>query len=169
MYAMKLQYCCNIIVMGYKICRYLCFDIFSVWRHNKCGLCSLGKMGSDKFWCWQNEYKKTERWHCANHIHTCTHKHIMCIPTFMYIYIHTNIHLCTYIYAYMYIHLYIYIHTPDGFLYFDYWPLGGANIDPRTILWTILVEIHLIILHAKWISIESYSFRREHFIMFFFM
>ena len=47
-------------------------------------------------------------------------------------------------------------------------PQGGANIDPRGIIWTILVELHQMMLHAKYLSPRPCGFGEEDFWSFFF-
>ena len=42
-------------------------------------------------------------------------------------------------------------------------PRGGANIDPRGIIWTNLVEVHKEMLHTKYQSSAPSSFREEEF------
>ena len=42
-------------------------------------------------------------------------------------------------------------------------PRGGAQFDPRGIIWTTLVEVHLEMLHMKYQSSAPSSFREENF------
>ena len=42
-------------------------------------------------------------------------------------------------------------------------PRGGAQFDPRGIIWTTLVEVHYEILHTKYRSSALSSFREEEF------
>ena len=42
-------------------------------------------------------------------------------------------------------------------------PRGGAQFDPRGIIWTTLVEVHLEMLHTKYQSSAPSSFREEKF------
>ena len=43
----------------------------------------------------------------------------------------------------------------------DHW--GGANFDPRGIIWTNLIEVHKEMLHTKYQSCKPPSFRKEEF------
>ena len=48
-------------------------------------------------------------------------------------------------------------------------PWGGANFDPRAIIWTILVEDHQMLFDTKYLSCRPYSLFLEIFWSFFFV
>ena len=48
-------------------------------------------------------------------------------------------------------------------------PQGGANIDPRGIIWTILVEVHSMMLHAQYLSPRPCGFREKDFWSFYYI
>ena len=43
----------------------------------------------------------------------------------------------------------------------DHW--GGANFDPRDIIWAILVEVYNTMLHTKYLSSMARGFGQEEF------
>ena len=46
------------------------------------------------------------------------------------------------------------------------WPRGGAIFDPRGIIWANLVEVHLVMLHTKYLGSSPFGFRQEDFFIF---
>jgi hypothetical protein len=48
-------------------------------------------------------------------------------------------------------------------------PSGGANFDPRAFIWTNLVDIHLKMFHAKYLSSSSLGYLKEDFYSFYYM
>ena len=68
--------------------------------------------------------------------------------------------------------------SPEFCLKLTYWYLlkadhvpgdtwGGAIFGPRGIIWTNLVEVHLVMLHSTYQGSKSYGFRQEDFFMLF--
>ena len=45
-------------------------------------------------------------------------------------------------------------------------PRGGVNFDPRDIIWTILVEVHKMMMHANYKSPVTFWFEKEDFLKF---
>jgi hypothetical protein len=61
----------------------------------------------------------------------------------------------------------------EDFLFFYYMYIvkindhrGGANFDPRAIIWTILVEVHFAKSHAKYLTSRLCQFREEDFLFY---
>ena len=46
------------------------------------------------------------------------------------------------------------------------WPLGGANLDPRDMIYAILVGVYYTMLHAKYLSSRVYTSFEEVFLSF---
>ena len=40
-------------------------------------------------------------------------------------------------------------------------PWGGANVDPRDIIYAILVGVHWTMLHAKYLSSRAYTLLKD--------
>jgi hypothetical protein len=63
---------------------------------------------------------------------------------------------------------------PEDFSSFHYMyimkingPRGGANFDPRVIIWTFLVEVYHTMFHAKYLTCSLFRFSEEDFFMFY--
>jgi hypothetical protein len=48
-------------------------------------------------------------------------------------------------------------------------PRGGANFDPRALIWTNMVDIHLNMFRAKYLSSSSLHSLKENFLSFYYM
>jgi hypothetical protein len=48
-------------------------------------------------------------------------------------------------------------------------PGGGANFDPRAIICTILLEVHYIMFHAKYLNSSLCKFREDDFLSFYYI
>jgi hypothetical protein len=45
------------------------------------------------------------------------------------------------------------------------WPQDRANFDPRAIIWTILLEVHYTMFHAKYLTSGLCQFRKDVFFL----
>ena len=45
-------------------------------------------------------------------------------------------------------------------------PRGGTNFDPRAIIWTILLEVHYTMFHAKYLNFILCKYREDDFLSF---
>jgi hypothetical protein len=48
-------------------------------------------------------------------------------------------------------------------------PRGGANFDPRAIIFKILLEVHYTMYHAKYLSSSLCHFREDDFLSFYYI
>jgi hypothetical protein len=46
---------------------------------------------------------------------------------------------------------------------------GGTNFDPRAIIWTILLEVHYTMFHAKYLTSGLCQFREDDFLSFYYI